>query len=183
MDINKIDYNKLPQHIAIIMDGNGRWAKTKGKFRIFGHQNGITSVRETIETAAELKIKHVTLYAFSTENWNRPKSEIDGLMNLLVNTINNEYETLMKNNIKLNSIGDISKLPIECHHKLKEVIEKTQNNSNTSLTLALSYSGRWEIIEVVKKIIKDNISINDISEDLFSQYLTPNNVPFPELLI
>lgn len=179
----KIDTNNLPKHIAITMDGNGRWAKTKGKFRIFGHKSGVKAVRDTVEGASEIGIDYLTLYAFSTENWNRPKKEVDALMSLLVSTINKETKTLMDNNIKLAAIGDLTSLPKKCQEELKESIEKTKNNNRTTLILALSYSSRWEILNAIKQIVKEDITADQINEDLFSQYLTTKGVPNPELLI
>lgn len=183
----KIDMGKLPKHIAIIMDGNGRWAKKKGAMRIFGHSNAITSVREASEAAAELGVGYLTLYAFSTENWSRPQDEVKGLMELLVNTIAKETPTLMKNNIKLNTIGNYKELPSSCQKSLFEAIETTSKNTGLVLTLALSYSGRWEIVEATKKIIeevtKGNISVNSLNEELFSSYLSTYPFPDPELMI
>ena len=179
----KIDTNNLPKHIAITMDGNGRWAKTKGKFRIFGHKSGVKAVRDTVEGAAEIGIDYLTLYAFSTENWNRPKKEVDALMSLLVSTINKETTTLMDNNIKLTAIGDLNSLPKKCQEELQESIEKTKNNTRTTVILALSYSSRWEILNAIKQIVKEGITEDQVNEDLFSQYLTTKGVPNPELLI
>ena len=179
----KIDTNNLPKHIAITMDGNGRWAKTKGKFRIFGHKSGVKAVRDTVEGAAEIGIDFLTLYAFSTENWDRPKKEVDALMSLLVSTINKETTTLMDNNIKLAAIGDLNSLPKKCQEELQESIEKTKNNTRTTVILALSYSSRWEILNAIKKIVKEGIKEDQVNEDLFSQYLTTKGVPNPELLI
>ena len=179
----KIDTNNLPKHIAITMDGNGRWAKTKGKFRVFGHKSGVKAVRETVEGASEIGIDYLTLYAFSTENWNRPKKEVDALMSLLVSTINKETKTLMDNNIKLTAIGDLNSLPKKCQEELQESIEKTKNNTRTTVILALSYSSRWEILNAIKKIVKEGIKEDQVNEDLFSQYLTTKGVPNPELLI
>ena len=179
----EIDKKNLPKHIAITMDGNGRWAKAKGKNRIFGHKNGVTAVRETVESAVENNIEFLTLYAFSTENWLRPKLEVNSLMNLLVSSIINETKTLMNNDIKLMAIGDINKIPKTAKNKLDSVIEKTKKNSKMSLILAISYSGRWEILNAVKKIIKNNINVNEINEHLFEQYLETKNVPDPELVI
>jgi undecaprenyl diphosphate synthase len=179
----KIDTNNLPKHIAITMDGNGRWAKTKGKFRVFGHKSGVKAVRDTVEGAAEIGIDYLTLYAFSTENWNRPKKEVDALMSLLVSTINKETKTLMDNNIKLTAIGDLNSLPKKCQEELQESIEKTKNNTRTTVILALSYSSRWEILNAIKKIVKEGIKEDQVNEDLFSQYLTTKGVPNPELLI
>ena len=179
----EIDTKNLPKHIAITMDGNGRWAKAKGKNRVFGHKNGVTAVRETVESAVENNIEFLTLYAFSTENWLRPKLEVNSLMNLLVSSIINETKTLMKNDIKLMAIGDINKIPKTAKNKLDSVIEKTKNNSKMTLILAISYSGRWEILNAVKNIIKNNIDANEINEHLFEQYLNTKNVPDPELVI
>jgi len=184
---DKIDRNKLPNHIAVIMDGNGRWAKRQGAKRIFGHQNAIKAVREISEGSAELGIKYLTLYAFSTENWNRPKAEIRGLMELLVATIRNETETLIKNNIKLKAIGDLDSLPDKCQNELAEAIDITKSNSGLTLILALSYSGRWDIVQGIKRLLKDVkkdlISEKDITQQLFSHYLSTSNIPDPELLI
>ena len=179
----KIDTNNLPKHIAITMDGNGRWAKTKGKFRIFGHKSGVKAVRDTVEGAAEIGIDFLTLYAFSTENWDRPKKEVDAIMSLLVSTINKETTTLMDNNIKLAAIGDLNSLPKKCQEELQESIKKTKNNTRTTVILALSYSSRWEILNAIKQIVNEGIKEDQVNEDLFSQYLTTKGVPNPELLI
>ena len=182
-----VDKNNLPRHIAVIMDGNGRWAKRQGAKRIFGHQNAIKAVREITEGSAELGIKYLTLYAFSTENWNRPKAEIKGLMELLVATIRNETETLIKNNVKLQAIGDLESLPEKCQRELYEAIDITKNHSGLTLILALSYSGRWDIVQGIKRLLKDVkknlISEEDITQQLFSHYLSTSNIPDPELLI
>ena len=182
-----IDLNKLPQHIAIIMDGNGRWARRQGAKRIFGHRNAVEAVRQTAEACAELGIKYLTLYAFSTENWKRPKAEISGLMELLVSTIKNETSTLTKNNIRLSSIGEISALPKRCQRELQESKEVTRQNDGLNLILALSYSGRWEIVEAVKDLLKDVkngiLDPEDVTNELFSDYLCTKNIPDPELLI
>ena len=182
-----IDLNNLPEHIAVIMDGNGRWAKKQGALRIFGHRNAIEAVRETTESCAELGIKYLTLYAFSTENWNRPKIEVRGLMELLVSTIKKETPTLTKNNVRLTSIGDVAALPDNCQQELKDSIELTRNNDGLNLILALSYSGRWEIIKAVKDLLKDvkkdAIGLEDINYDRFSDYLCTKGIPDPELLI
>jgi undecaprenyl diphosphate synthase len=181
--MQEIERNNLPKHIAIIMDGNGRWAKGKGRLRLFGHQNGIKAVRDTVEGAAEIGVKYLTLYAFSTENWKRPQKEINALMTLLVSAINNETKTLMDNKIRLNAIGDITKLPKKAQKELEEAIEKTKENNRMTLVLALSYSSRWEILNAVQKIIKDKKKDKEINETTFQQYLTTKNVPDPELLI
>ncbi len=178
---------KLPRHIAIIMDGNGRWAMKQGKDRVFGHQHGVGAVRNTAEAAAELGVKYLTLYAFSTENWNRPRVEVDALMNLFVETIEQEQETLKKNNIRLNAIGDLASLPKENYKKLMDTIGKTKDHDRMVLTLAMSYSSRWEILDAVKKILEDydqkKITADDLTEDYFGQKLTTAGIPDPELLI
>jgi undecaprenyl diphosphate synthase len=178
--INKIN---IPKHIAITMDGNGRWAKERGKKRVFGHNQGVKSVRDTIEGAVEYGVEFLTLFAFSTENWKRPKAEVNALMTLLIKAINNETKNLIKNNISLKTIGDISQLPLKCQKELAESIYKTKDNTGMTLILALSYSGKWEIINAIKKVLQEDISTEDFSEDIFQQYLTTNNVPDPELLI
>ena len=183
MFLEKLDKENLPNHVAITMDGNGRWAKTQGKFRVFGHQNGVKAVRNTVEAAAELGIKYLTLYAFSTENWNRPKLEVDALMTLLISTISKETKTLMDNNIRLSAIGNLNDLPKKCQKELQDAIDKTKKNNRTTLILALSYSSKWEIINAIKQIVKDGVSEEDINEEMFSQYLTTKDVPNPELLI
>ena len=184
---DQIDKQRLPQHIAIIMDGNGRWAKKMGNQRIFGHQNGVTSVREVTEAATELGVKFLTLYAFSTENWNRPKEEVDALMALLVKTIEAETPTLAKNNVRLLTIGDTSRMPNETAQRLQQCIDQTAQNTGLSLVLALSYSSRWEITNAIKNMVKDGINqelnINDINEETISNYLSTRNMPDPELLI
>tara|TARA_B100001758_G_C18403522_1_gene610510 strand:+ start:1580 stop:2296 length:717 start_codon:yes stop_codon:yes gene_type:complete len=181
--MQKINHNNLPQHVAITMDGNGRWAKEKGMLRNFGHRNGVSAVKESVEIAAEIGIKYLTLYAFSTENWNRPKKEISALMNLLVSAIKKEVSTLMNNNIRLTTIGDLTELPHIAQKNLNEAKERTKNNTGMNLILALSYSGRWEILNAIKKIIKNKINIEELNDLLFQQYLETKNVPDPELLI
>ncbi len=185
--LEKIDKNSLPQHIAIIMDGNGRWAKGKGLMRIFGHENGVKAVREACESCAELGVRYLTLYAFSTENWNRPKMEVNALMTLLVRTIKAETPTLLKNSIRLQAIGNLSQLPDNCLKELNEAIENTKHNTGTTLILALSYSSKWDIVNSVKKIAQQvksgEIEINDIDENLISKSLTTQPFPHPELLI
>ncbi|MBC8266572.1 MAG: isoprenyl transferase [Flavobacteriales bacterium] len=181
--IEQIEKENLPKHIAITMDGNGRWAEKKGKFRVFGHQNGVKAVRGTVETAAEIGIKYLTLYAFSTENWNRSEREVNALMSLLISTINKETKTLMKNDIRLLAIGNLQQLPKKCLKELEEAIEKTKNNKRMTLILALSYSGRWEIVNAVNKILKEKNSKKELTEETFQQYLNTKSVPDPELLI
>lgn len=184
---DKIDINNLPKHIAVIMDGNGRWAKKKGNQRIFGHKNGVKAVRDTVEGAAELGIQFLTLYAFSTENWNRPKQEVDALMSLLIATINSETDTLIKNNVRLLTIGNIEGLPKNVSENLKNLIDHTAKNTGLSLVLALNYSARWEILNAVKKIIAENeqtpVRVESINNEFFEQFLNTKNIPDPDLLI
>lgn len=184
---DKIDKTRLPKHIAIIMDGNGRWAKERGYDRIFGHQNGVTSVRETTEAAAEIGIEYLTLYAFSTENWNRPQSEVDALMELLIDTIEKETPTLNKNNVRLMAIGDLSRLPEGAAAKLQRCITQTSENTGLTLVLALSYSARWEITTALKNICREVLagtySIDEINDELISKHLTTDSIPDPDLMI
>jgi len=185
--LDQIDKSRLPQHIAIIMDGNGRWAKEKGKLRVFGHHSGVVSVKDIVEAAVEVGIPYITLYTFSTENWNRPWLEITALMELLVNTISKETKTLMDNNVRLNAIGDLEKLPGKCLKHLKKSIEATAGNTKSTLTLALSYSSRWEITEAARKLAvqvqQGLIKPEDINEEMFSANLTTAGIPDPELMI
>jgi undecaprenyl diphosphate synthase len=183
-DINK---ERLPKHIAIIMDGNGRWAKEKGKDRIYGHYEGVMSVRSSVEACAELGVQYLTLYAFSTENWNRPKSEVNALMELLVTTLNSEIATLSKSGVRLHVIGDFESLPANCQKQLNEAIELTKDNQGLNLVLALSYSAKWEIAEATKAIaadvVKGVLQLSDINDDLISTYLNTAHLPDPELMI
>ncbi len=185
--IDTIDKTRLPKHIAIIMDGNGRWAQQRGEQRVFGHNNGVQSVRETAEAAAELGIKYLTLYAFSTENWNRPKDEVDALMHLLVVTINNEIKTLNDNNIRLRVIGNVQCMDPQVKKELAEAMGKTAGNTRMDLFLALSYSGRWEIVDAIKKIAKQVsegiLTPGQITEKLVSASMNAPDLPDPELLI
>ncbi len=181
--MSQIDKNNLPKHIAITMDGNGRWAKNKGKIRVFGHQNGVEAVRDTVKAAAEIGIKFLTLYAFSTENWKRPKNEINALMSLLVSAINKETKTLIENDISLSTIGDTESLPKKAKKELNKAIDLTKGNNKMNLILALSYSGRWDITNATKRIIHNKVAAEDLNEDKFQQYLETKNVPDPELLI
>lgn len=182
-----IQTKTLPKHIAIIMDGNGRWAKQKGMLRAFGHENGTKAVRETVEASAKLGIENLTLYAFSTENWNRPKLEVQTLMKLLVSSLKKEIKTLQDNNIKLSAIGNLSTLPKKVHKELQDVIEKTKNNQRMTLTLALSYGSREEILNTVKEIsikVKNNIiSPEKIDESIINEHLYTQNLPDVDLLI
>ncbi len=183
----KINLEKLPRHIAIIMDGNGRWAKKHNQPRVFGHQNGVNAVRESAEASAELGVEVLTLYAFSTENWKRPESEVNALMELLVESIHGEINTLMDNNIRLNTIGDIQSLPEKCHDELLSAIHKTRNNSRMVMNVALNYSGKWDITQAIKKIARgvkngeihaDNLDCQDVD-----QYLSTAGMPDVELMI
>ena len=184
---NQINIERLPKHIAIIMDGNGRWAKERGKQRIFGHQSAIQSVRDVSEGCAELGVEYLTLYAFSTENWNRPVAEVTGLMTLLAQTIKNEVVTLNKNNIRLNAIGDLKSLPKSNYDMLMEAIEETKGNTRMTLTLALSYSGRWDLMQASRRMAADvaagNIKPEEITQDTIDNYLSTAGIPDPELLI
>ena len=184
---DQIDKNSLPKHVAIIMDGNGRWAKQRGRLRVFGHENGVTAVRNTVEAAAEISVNYLTLYAFSTENWSRPKREVDALMSLLVKSLNKETSTLNKNNIRLQAIGDLKSLQSKTYKELLKAIDNTKQNTGTTLNLALSYSSRWEIKKMVKKIaekVKNNeLSSENINDEVISNHLATTNIPDPELLI
>lgn len=183
----KIDTHRLPKHIAVIMDGNGRWAKQQGKNRIFGHTNGVRAVRETAEACAELGVQYLTVYAFSTENWNRPEMEVNALMALLVNTIDGELKTLTKNDIRLGVIGDVDSLPASVAKQLRNAIEKTAHCKRMQLTLALSYSGKAEIVRAMKqialKVQSGTIGLHEITDDLIHQNLYTYGMPDPELLI
>jgi undecaprenyl diphosphate synthase len=184
---DKINTEKLPSHIAIIMDGNGRWARQKGMDRIFGHHEGVKAVREVIECAAELGIKYLTLYAFSTENWGRPDDEVSALMDIMVQSLNDETDTLLKNNIRLNAIGDVFRLADDVKERLFETIELTSGASGLNLVVAMSYSSRWEIIEAARKLSCDacngKINADTLSEADFEKYLTTHGMPDPELMI
>lgn len=183
----QINLEKLPRHIAIIMDGNGRWAKQHGKARVFGHRNGVTAVRETTEAAAELGVEYLTLYAFSTENWNRPKLEVNALMRLLVETLHKEVATLNKNNIRLQAIGDLDQLPSRTHKALLTAIEDTKDNSRMTLVLALNYSAKWEITQAARQLAQaaqdGQINPEEINEEHVASAMTTHPWPDPELLI
>jgi undecaprenyl diphosphate synthase len=188
MDLKaQIQTDKIPHHIAIIMDGNGRWAKKQGKPRVFGHRNGVKAVRETTEACAELGVEYLTLYAFSTENWSRPKLEINALMTLLVETIKSEIDTLNKNKIRLKAIGDLERLPRKSYKALLQGIEDTKHNDHMTLVLALNYSAKWEIMKAVKDLATQveagTLKADDISEDAFANALSTSGMPDPELLI
>ncbi len=182
-----VDINKLPKHIAIIMDGNGRWAQEKGQDRLFGHLHGVESVRDIVEGCAEIGINYLTLYAFSTENWDRPEYEVIGLMELLVDTIKKEVPTLNKNNIKLHVIGATHMMPASAQSELQEAIDKTSHNTGLNLVMALSYSSRWEIIQATQNIAKDiksgKLQPEEINQNTYNQYLTTAHIPDPELMI
>ncbi|MCW5521097.1 isoprenyl transferase [Aureitalea sp. L0-47] len=184
---SKINPNKLPRHVAIIMDGNGRWAKQKGLLRTVGHENGSKAVREVVEACAEINIPNLTLYAFSTENWKRPKLEVELLMKLLINSLKKEISTLEENDIRLNAIGNLNALPKKAHNELIDVIEKTKSNTRMTLTLALSYGSREEITKTIKEIslkVKNNlISPSDIDESLINKHLYTRSLPDVDLLI
>ena len=183
----RVDLQRLPRHVAIIMDGNGRWAKEQGQDRLYGHFHGVESVRSIVEGSAELGIEYLTLYAFSTENWERPEYEVVGLMELLVNTIQKELESLHKNNIRLHVIGDLNMLPDYTRKELNVALAKTANNTGMNLVIALSYSGRWELLNAVKNIAHDvkmnKISVEDINQDTLQKYLCTSDFPDPELMI
>jgi len=183
----EIDIQNIPTHVAVIMDGNGRWAKQRGGLRVFGHQSAITAVRETVEEAAELGVRYLTLYAFSTENWNRPALEVMALMQLLVHTIRQETATLLKNSIRLEAIGDISTLPGNCQRELAEAMELTKAGTRMTLVLALSYSGRWDLTQAAKRMATDvasgKLQPAEVTENTVSNYLVTANMPDPELLI
>lgn len=183
----EINKDTLPEHIAIIMDGNGRWAKQQSKLRVFGHKGGVKAVRDTVEGAAEIGLKYLTLYAFSTENWNRPQREVNALMELLVNTISKETKTLMDNNIRLEAIGDLDSLPTNCRKNLQAAIDKTSGNKHMTLVLALSYSSKQEIVAATQKIAEEitagTLRVEDINEEKISASLSTHNIPDPELLI
>ncbi|MBS1933086.1 MAG: isoprenyl transferase [Bacteroidetes bacterium] len=183
----KIDTSRLPRHIAIIMDGNGRWAKEKGQDRLYGHFHGVESVRDIVEGCAELGVGYLTLYAFSTENWDRPEDEVTGLMELLVDTIKKEVETLNKNNIRLHVIGDINMLPPYAQQELQEALEATNHNTGLNLIMALSYSSRWELVEAIKNIANDvkmgSLEPLSINQETVQNYLSTSNFPDPELMI
>jgi len=182
-----INKDKLPKHIAVIMDGNGRWAEKRGNQRIFGHKNAVAAVRDTVEASAELGIDFLTLYAFSTENWKRPKTEVDALMSLLVSTIGSETKTLLENNVKLHTIGNTGSLPARVQQQLREAMSKTSDNTGLNLVLALSYGSRGEIVSAIKKLTVDikegKIDVQDLNEAAFEKYLDTSGFPDPELII
>lgn len=185
--LGQIDRDKIPQHVAVIMDGNGRWAKEKGKMRVFGHKNGVSAVRDIVEGASQLGIKYLTLYTFSTENWNRPKFEVSALMDLMVSTMSSEIQKLKDNQIRLNAIGNLESLPPKVYKQLQESIAATKNNTGLVLTLALSYSARWEITnatkQIAQKVARGEMQANEITEESIANHLTTSHMPNPELMI
>ena len=182
-----IDPTRVPQHVAVIMDGNGRWATQQGELRVVGHSNGVRSVRDTLVGATEIGVKFLTLYAFSTENWNRPQAEVDALMDLLVHTLMSELDSLHENGVRLNAIGDLESLPDSCRNTLHEAIRQTAKNERITLTLALSYSSRWELVRMVQRVSRDvkegRLEVDAVNEQLVSEHLTTAGIPDPELLI
>lgn len=184
---SELDLERIPKHIAIIMDGNGRWAKKRGGVRLLGHRSGAKSVKNITEGCVEVGVKYLTLYAFSTENWNRPNDEVNGLMELLVENLEKEYQTLVKNGVRLNAIGDLSMLPADVRRRLLETIEKTASGDKMTLNLALSYSGKWDILNATKNISEDikagKLSTDQIDDKLFKSYLSTSGQPDPELMI
>ncbi|WP_306640892.1 isoprenyl transferase [Sanyastnella coralliicola] len=182
-EIEGIDQNNIPQHVAIIMDGNGRWAREKGQERIFGHFNGVESVRSALKGARKLGVNYLTLYAFSTENWNRPQEEVAALMDLLVQTIVDEVSELDQNDVRLRAIGALDSLPPKAKLQLEAAMERTASNKGIQLVLALSYSARWEIVEAVRSIVASGVKANEIDEELITKHLTTQDIPDPELMI
>ena len=181
--LEQIDKSRVPQHVAIIMDGNGRWAMKQQHERIFGHQNAFTAVRQAVEAGVHLGVKYLTLYTFSTENWNRPQAEVDGLMELLIKAVREETKTLMDNNVRLTMIGDLERIPERSRTELERCMEETSGNTAMTLILALSYSSRWEIAEALKRICREGLKAEDIDEDTLRRYLTTSEYPDPDLLI
>ncbi len=181
--IEEIDKTRVPQHVAIIMDGNGRWAMKQQHERLFGHQSALTAVRQTVESGVRLGVKYMTLYTFSTENWNRPQAEVDGLMELLVKAVLDETETLMKNNVRLTMIGDLQRLPERSRTMMEQCMTETEGNTTMTLILALSYSSRWEIAQALKKICAEGIAPENVDEETLRHYLCTSDIPDPDLLI
>ena len=181
--IDQIDRTRVPQHVAIIMDGNGRWAMRQKHERLFGHQSAITAVRHAVEAAVQLDVKYLTLYTFSTENWNRPQAEVDGLMELLIKAVLDETKTLMDNNVRLKMIGDMQRIPERSRTTLQRCIDQTAGNTATTLILALSYSSRWEIAEALKRICQEGLNTQSVDEETLRRYLTTADYPDPDLLI
>jgi undecaprenyl diphosphate synthase len=181
--IDQIDKSRVPQHVAIIMDGNGRWAMKQQHERIFGHRNAFTAVRQAVEAAVMTGVKYLTLYTFSTENWNRPQAEVDGLMDLLITAVREETKTLMDNNVRLSMIGDLGRIPERSRTMLEKCMEETSGNTAMTLILALSYSSRWEVAEALKKICNEKLKAEEVNEDTLRNYLSTKDYPDPDLLI
>ena len=181
--IEQIDRSRVPAHVAIIMDGNGRWAMKQQHERLFGHQNAFTAVRQAVEAAVQLGVKYLTLYTFSTENWNRPQAEVDGLMELLIKAVREETKTLMDNNVRLSMIGDLERIPERSRTMLQQCMDQTAGNSAMTLVLALSYSARWEIAQAIKQICVERPSAESVDEETLRRYLTTRDYPDPDLLI
>lgn len=181
--IDQIDRSRVPAHVAIIMDGNGRWAMKQQHERLFGHQNAFTAVRQAVEAAVQLGVKYLTLYTFSTENWNRPQAEVDGLMELLIKAVREETKTLMDNNVRLAMIGDLERIPERSRTMLQQCMDQTAGNSAMTLVLALSYSARWEIAQAIKQICVERPSAESVDEETLRRYLTTRDYPDPDLLI
>lgn len=181
--IEQIDKSRVPQHVAIIMDGNGRWAMKQQHERLFGHRNGLTAVRQVVEAGVKMGIKYITLYTFSTENWNRPQAEVEGLMDLLITAVKEETETLKKNNVRLALIGDTARLPQRSRIMLEQCMQETADNTAMTLVLALSYSSRWEIAQAVKRMCAEHLTPDSINEETLRSYLTTKDYPDPDLLI
>jgi undecaprenyl diphosphate synthase len=178
-----LDPKRIPNHVAIIMDGNGRWAKERGESRVFGHMHGVDSVRSSVEAAMELGVRHLTLYAFSTENWSRPKEEVEALMNLLVDTLVQEIKDLGEKGVRLRTIGDVAALPENCQAQLQEAENLTENNETIDLILALSYSSKWEMVEAIKKLIDAGFTADEVTAEVVSEHLSTEGIPDPELMI
>ena len=185
--LQDIDMTRVPKHVAIIMDGNGRWAQKQSKVRLFGHQNAIQAVRDAVEAAATLRVEYLTLYTFSTENWNRPQAEVDGLMQLMIKAVHDETPTLIKNNVRLLAIGDIQRMPEASRKSMMQCINDTAGNTGTKLVLAISYSSRWEIAEALKSVVADaqkgQLTVDNINEETMRSYLMTRDMPDPDLLI
>ena len=181
--LDQIDKTRVPQHVAIIMDGNGRWAMKQQQERLFGHHNGLTAVRQAVEAAVQMGVKYLTLYTFSTENWNRPQAEVEGLMELLITAIEDNTKMLMENGVKLETIGDFGRIPEHSRERFRQCMKQTAANSTLTLVIALSYSSRWEIAEALKKICNQGLKAEDVNEETLRNYLTTKDYPDPDLLI
>ena len=181
--LEQIDRSRVPQHVAIIMDGNGRWAMKQQQERLFGHHNGLTAVREAVEAAVEMGVKYLTLYTFSTENWNRPQAEVDGLMELLITAIEENTAMLLENGVRLATIGDFNRIPERSRKRFQQCMDQTAGNSTLTLVIALSYSSRWEIAEALKQVCRERLNPEDVDEETLRRYLTTRDYPDPDLLI